>query len=54
MLEARYSEPALAAAMMLAAARSLRSCSKRACTLFELPPGALWGTLHEQARKEWT
>jgi diaminopimelate dehydrogenase len=53
LLEARYSEPALAAAMMVAAARTLNRRGKRAHTLFELPPGALWGALHEQARREW-
>jgi diaminopimelate dehydrogenase len=53
LLEARYSEPALAAAMMVAAARTLYRCSKRAHTLFELPLGAMWGALHEQARREW-
>lgn len=53
LLEARYSEPALAAAMMVAAARTLHMSGKQAYSLFELPPGALWGALQEQARKEW-
>lgn len=53
LLEARYSEPALAAAVMIAAARTLQTHARRAHSLFELPPGTLWGMLHEQARKEW-
>lgn len=53
LLEARYSEPALAAAVMVAAARTLNRSGKRAYSLFELPLGDLWGRLHEQARKEW-
>ena len=53
LLEARYSEPALAAAVMVAAARTLNRYGNRAYSLFELPLDALWGRLHEQARKEW-
>ncbi len=53
LLEARYSEPALAAAIMVASARALPTCSKQAYSLFELPLGNLWGALHELARKEW-
>jgi diaminopimelate dehydrogenase len=53
LLEARYSEPALAGVVMVAAARTLQRCSKRAHSLFELPLGAMWGTLRELARKEW-
>jgi len=53
LLEARYSELALAAAIMVAAARTLPTRGKRAYSLFELPLGSLWGTLHGAARKEW-
>lgn len=53
LLEARYSEPALAAAVMVAAARTLHTHERRAHSLFELPLGALWGTLHEHARRDW-
>ena len=53
LLEARYSEPGLAAAVMVAAAHALNSHDKRAHSLFELPLGALWGSLKEEARKEW-
>ena len=53
LLEARYSEPALAATVMVAAARTLPTCGKRAYSLFELPLGRMWGTLHGMARKEW-
>lgn len=52
-LEARYSEPMLAAAVMAAAARAIPSCRHGAFSLFDLPLGALWGSLHEKAREEW-
>jgi len=53
LLEAQYSEPGLAAAVMVAATHGLNSHGKRAYSLFELPLGALWGSLKEEARKEW-
>ncbi len=53
LLEARYSEAALAGVVMVAAARTLQRRSKRAHSLFEIPLGAMWGALHELARKEW-
>ncbi len=52
LLEARYSEPALAAAVMVSASRSLRSRSKRAHSLFELPLGPMWGAMHASARQK--
>lgn len=53
LLEARYSEPALTAAVMAAAARALPTRGSRAYSVYELPLGAMWGRLHEQARKDW-
>lgn len=53
LLEARASETALAAAVMVAAARTLQTRGRRAHSLFELPLSALWGQLHEEARAEW-
>lgn len=53
LLESRCSETALAAEVMIAAARSLQTRAKRAHSLFELPLGSLWGALHEGTRKEW-
>lgn len=53
LFEARYSEPALCAAVMTAAARALPSCRHRAYSLLELPLGSLWGELQEKAKKEW-
>jgi diaminopimelate dehydrogenase len=53
LLEARYSEAALAGAIMVAAARALPDCTKGAYTVFDLPLGALWGELRGQAREEW-
>lgn len=53
LLEARYSEPALCAAVMTAAARALPGCRHRAYSLLELPLGDLWGDLQAKAKKEW-
>ena len=53
MLEARFSEWALAAQCMVAAARALPSCKGRVYSLYDLPPGALWGHLRAQAEREW-
>ena len=53
LLETRHSESALAAAVMIATARMLSSHGKGAYSLFELPLGTLWGSLKEEARKEW-
>jgi diaminopimelate dehydrogenase len=53
LLEARFDEAGLAAQMMLAAARSLPSLQAGACSLLDLPPGALWGEQRTAAEKEW-
>jgi diaminopimelate dehydrogenase len=53
LLEARYAEPALCAAVMTAAARALPGCRHRAYSLLEMPLGDLWGDLQDKAKKEW-
>jgi diaminopimelate dehydrogenase len=53
LLEARYSETALAAAVMTAAARAIRTCKHGASSLFDLPLGSLWGDLKEKVQLEW-
>lgn len=53
LLEARYSEATLAAAVMTAAARAIPTCSHGAFTLLDLPPGSLWGNLRKMAEQEW-
>jgi diaminopimelate dehydrogenase len=53
LLEARFSGSGLAAAVMVAAARALPGCKPGAHTLFDLPPGALWGALRVRAEQEW-
>lgn len=53
LLEARFSEYALSAQVMLAAARAIRHRAKRAYSLFDLPIGALWGEFRELAEEEW-
>lgn len=53
LLEARFSEPALCAQCMLAAVRALPSCRAGGYSLFDLPPGALWGRLRAQAERDW-
>lgn len=52
LLEARFSEYALAAQVMLAALRVLPGHKHRAYSLFDLPPAALWGTLRGAVEKE--
>lgn len=53
-LEARFTEPALSAAVMLAAARAMpRLAEHRAYNLFELPLGLLWGALAPKLMQEW-
>ncbi|MGX2039533.1 NAD(P)-binding domain-containing protein [Methylocaldum sp. MU1018] len=51
MFEARLSEAALSAQMMLAAARALPGLRHRAYSLFDLPPGALWGGLRKDSEQ---
>lgn len=53
LLEARYSEPALTAAVMTAAARALPSVKRGANNLLDLPLGSLWGNLRTKAEAEW-
>jgi len=53
LLEARFSEVALCAQCMAAAARALPSRRPGGYTLFDLPPGALWGQLRARAEQEW-
>ena len=53
LLEARFSEYALSAQVMLSAARALPRLGKRAYSLFDLQPGALWGEMREIAETEW-
>ncbi|HWP01735.1 MAG TPA: Gfo/Idh/MocA family oxidoreductase [Methylococcus sp.] len=53
LLEARFSELALCAQCMLAAARALPACKAGGYSLFDLPPGALWGSLRAQAERDW-
>ncbi len=53
LLEARFSEVALSAQCMVAAARAIPSCKAGGYTLFDLPPGALWGQLRAHAEREW-
>lgn len=53
LLEARFSELALSANMMLTAARALPGTMHRAYSLSDLPSAVLWGELRQQAEKEW-
>lgn len=53
LLEARFSEAALCAQCMLAAARDPPTCKAGGYSLFDLPPGALWGRLRAQAERDW-
>ena len=53
LLEARFDEAALAARMMLAAARALPTLKSGAWSLLDLPAGALWGELRADEEKEW-
>ncbi|KPK40342.1 MAG: diaminopimelate dehydrogenase [Gammaproteobacteria bacterium SG8_47] len=53
LLEGRFSERALAAQVMLAAARSIATRGRRAYSLFDLPLGSLWGELRPVAEEEW-
>lgn len=53
LLEARFSEYALSAQVMVAAARAMTQRGNRAYSLFDLPLGALWGDLRELAEEVW-
>jgi diaminopimelate dehydrogenase len=52
LLEARFSETALAAEVMLAAAHALKTHRGRAYSLLDLPLGAFWGELREQVERQ--
>jgi diaminopimelate dehydrogenase len=51
LFEARLSETALSAQMMLAAAKALPGLRPQAYSLFDLPPGALWGDLRKDSEQ---
>jgi diaminopimelate dehydrogenase len=53
LLEGRFSEKALTAQVMLAAARSLQTHGHHAYSLLDLPLGSLWGKLRESAEETW-
>lgn len=53
LLEGRYSEPALTAVVMTAAARAIPACRHGASTLLDLPLGSLWGDLRGKVELEW-
>lgn len=53
LLEARYSEFALCATVMAAAARAIPTRKRGAYTLLDLPLGNLWGDLKGRGGLEW-
>jgi diaminopimelate dehydrogenase len=53
LLEARFSEAAMTAQVMLAAARALPLCGPGAHSLLSIPAVALWGELRDWAEREW-
>jgi diaminopimelate dehydrogenase len=53
LLEARFSETALAATVMTAAAHALPGRRRGAHSLFDLPLGNLWGELKGKVKQEW-
>lgn len=53
LLEARFSEAALSAEIMLAAARLLPTRRHEVFSLFDIPPAALWGELRGSAEQQW-
>jgi diaminopimelate dehydrogenase len=53
LLEARFDRNAFAAQAMLAAARALPALPRGAHTLFDIPPGALWGQVRAQEAARW-
>lgn len=53
LLEARFSELALAAQVMLAAVRAIPGARNRAYSLLDLPLGALWGDARTEAETHW-
>jgi len=53
LLEARFDETALAATIMLAAARALPFLKPGAYSLLDVPPARLWGEQAPAAESEW-
>lgn len=53
LLEARFSEPVLAAEMMIAAARALPMLEPRGHSIFDLPPGVLWNGARWSTSRQW-
>lgn len=53
LLEARFDETALAARVMLAAARALPFLKAGAYSLFDIPPALLWGEQGTVSEREW-
>jgi len=51
LLEGRFSEKAIAAQVMVAAARCLQTHGHHAYSLFDVPLGSLWGNLRESAEQ---
>jgi diaminopimelate dehydrogenase len=53
LLEGRFSDRALTAQVMVAAARALDKRGHRAYSLFDLPLRSLWGELSQHSEEEW-
>ncbi len=53
LLEARFSEPVLAAQMMIAAARALPVLEPGGHSIFDLPFGILWGGARRSTSRQW-
>jgi diaminopimelate dehydrogenase len=53
LMEARFSEPALSAQIMLGGARAVAACRPGAYSLFDLSPRLLWGEWRAQAENDW-
>ena len=53
LLEGRFSETALAAQVMVAAARCIPAGGHSVSSLFDLPLANLWGKLQELSEEEW-
>ena len=53
LLEARFSEPVLAAEMMIAAARALPMLEPRGHSIFDLPPSVLWSGARRSTSRQW-
>ena len=53
LMEARFTEPALSAQIMLGGARAVAACKPGAYSLFDLSPRLLWGEWRAQAESDW-